>query len=86
MFVAGCRGSGDPSGDYGEGGHFALGFGFGYYGVEVGEDFGDGHGVDFAAGVIAFVDELPEVAAGDLGGELVGDDLAAYTKYLISIT
>jgi len=42
----------------------------------VGEDLRDGHGVDFAAGVEAFLDELPEEAAGDLGGELVGDDLA----------
>jgi hypothetical protein len=34
----------------------------------VGEDFGDGHGVDFALGVVAFLDELAEVAAADLGG------------------
>ena len=64
------------SGDYGQGGHGALGFGFGDYGVEVVEDFGDGHGVDLAAGVAAFFDQLPEVAVGDLRGELAGDDLA----------
>jgi len=64
------------SGDDGEGGDGALGLGFGDDGVEVGEDLGDGHGVDLAAGVGAFLDELPEEAAGDLGGELVGDDLA----------
>ena len=62
--------------DYGEGGHGALLPGFGDDGVEMVEDFRDGHGVDFAAGVVAFFDELLEVAAGDLGSELVGDDLA----------
>jgi hypothetical protein len=64
------------SGDHRQGGHGALGFGFGDDGVEVFEDLGDGHGVDLAAGVAAFFDQLPEVAAGDLRGELAGDDLA----------
>ena len=64
------------SGDDRQGRHGALLLGFGDYGVEVGEDFGDGHGVDLAAGVAAFFDQLPEVAAGDLRGELAGDDLA----------
>src|ERR1039458_10615267 len=80
-----CLHSGDPtppapsprkSGDDRQGGHGALGFGFGHYGVEVVEDLGDGHGVDLAAGVAAFFDDLLEVAAGDLRGELVGNDLA----------
>jgi hypothetical protein len=42
--------------DYGEGGHGALFPGFDDYGFEVIEDFGDGHGVDFALGVVAFFD------------------------------
>ena len=50
--------------------------GFGDDGVEMVEDFRDGHGVDFAAGVVAFFDELAEIAAGDLHGELVSDDFA----------
>ena len=67
-----CR----PLAGDGECGELALLFGFSDDGVEVGEDFGDGHGVDFAAGVVAFFDELLEVAAGDLDGELVGDHQA----------
>ena len=50
--------------------------GFGDDGVEVAEHFGHGHGVDFAARVVAFFDELLEIAAGDLRGEMVGDYFA----------
>src|ERR1035437_5105444 len=60
----------------GECGHLTLGFGFGYYYFQECEYFGDCHGVDFAARVVAFFDQLLEVAAGDLCGQLVGDDLA----------
>src|ERR1700678_2884625 len=60
----------------GELGNVAGGFGFVDYGVEVGEDFFDGHGVDLGAGVVAFADDLLEIAAGDLCGELIGDDFA----------
>ncbi len=42
----------------------------------MGEDFFYGHGVDFAAGVVAFADDLLEVAAGDLCGQLIRDDFA----------
>jgi hypothetical protein len=45
-------------------------------GVGVVEDLVDGHGVHLAAVVVAGLDGLLEVAAGDLGGEVVGDDLA----------
>lgn len=45
-------------------------------GVEMGEHFGDGCGVNLAAGVVALFNQLLEVAAGDLGGELIGDDFA----------
>lgn len=60
----------------GECGDAAIGFGFGDDGVEVLEDFGDAHGVHLAVGVVALFDDLLEVAACDLGGELVGDDHA----------
>ena len=42
--------------------------GLAYYGIQVLEHFGDGHGVDLAPGVVALSDDLLEVAAGDLGG------------------
>jgi hypothetical protein len=45
-------------------------------GVGVVEDLVDGHGVHLAAVVVAGLDGLLEVAAGGLGGEVVGDDLA----------
>src|SRR6202041_1724723 len=45
-------------------------------GVEVIENFRNGHGVDLAAGVIAFFDQLAQIAAGGLYRELVGDDFA----------
>jgi len=51
-------------------------FGFGNDGVKVREDFGNGDGVNLAAGVVAFFDQLFEVTAGNLDGKLVGDDLA----------
>ncbi len=40
------------------------------------KDFVRGHGVDFAAGVEAFFDQLFQKAARHLVGELVGDHLA----------
>ena len=46
------------------------------------EDFFDGHGVDFAPGVVAFFNELAEVTAGDLHGNLVGDYFAG-TLFLL---
>src|SRR5579863_1973004 len=61
---------------YGQGGHLTEPAGFVDYGVEVLEHIGDGHGVDFAARVEAFFNELLQIAARDLRGELVGDDLA----------
>ena len=51
-------------------------FGFGNDGVEVGEGLVDRDGIHLASGVVTLFDELLEVAAGDLGSELVGDDLA----------
>ena len=45
-------------------------------GIEVLEDLGGGDGVELAVGVVALCEEALEVAAGDLGGEGVGDDLA----------
>lgn len=39
-------------------GKLAQILGLGYHGVEVFEDLGDGHGVDFAAGVVAFFNDL----------------------------
>ena len=44
--------------------------------VEVGEDLVDGHGVHFAAVIVAGLDGLLEVVTGDLRGEGVGDDVA----------
>ena len=46
------------------------------YGVGVFEDLVDGHGVHLAAVVVAGLDGGFEVAAGGLGGEVVGDDEA----------
>jgi hypothetical protein len=63
-------------GDDGEGGNGACLFGFFDDDVEVVKNFRDGHGVDFAAGVIAFFDQLAEIAAGGLYRDLVGDDFA----------
>ena len=51
-------------------------FGFNYYSVEKGEYFRHGHGVDFAERIVAFFDELLEMAASDLCRELIGDDFA----------
>jgi hypothetical protein len=45
-------------------------------GGNVSEDLVDGHGVELAAVVVAGFDGLLEVAAGGLGGKVVGDDLA----------
>lgn len=45
-------------------------------GVGVFEDLIDGHSVHFAAVVVAGSDGMLEVAAGGLGGEVVGDDVA----------
>jgi hypothetical protein len=67
----------EGSGDYGKCGDGALLSGFDDYGVEVREDFFYGHGVDLALGVVALFDELLQIAAGDLRGELVGDDFFA---------
>lgn len=53
-----------------------MGFGFGDDRVEMFEDFRDTHGVHFAARVVALFDDLLEVAAGDLCGQLIGDDHA----------
>jgi hypothetical protein len=47
-----------------------------YDGVEMREDFGHGDGVDLAVGVISLLDELLQMASGDLDRKLVGDDLA----------
>ena len=54
----------------------ALGFGLIDDGIEVRENFFDGHGVDLATGVVTFLDELLKVAACDLRGKLIGDDFA----------
>src|SRR5271168_4833770 len=43
-------------------------------GVGVFEDLVDGHGIHFAAIVVAGLDGVLEVAASGLGGEVVGDD------------
>lgn len=40
------------------------------------EHLGHGHGVHLAAGVVALFDELLEIAAGDLNGDLVGNGLS----------
>ena len=53
-----------------------MGFGFGYYGVEVLEHFGNAHGVEFASRVVALFDDLLQISAGDLNGQLIGDDFA----------
>jgi hypothetical protein len=53
----------------------ALLFGFSDDGVKVRKHFRNGDGIDLAAGVVAFFDQLFEVTAGNLGGKLVGDDL-----------
>lgn len=45
--------------------------------VELGENFFGAHGVHLTGGVVAFFDDGLEMAAGDLGGEVVGDDFAA---------
>jgi hypothetical protein len=66
--VAGYPRGGDSLGDHGQRRHSALLFGFGHYGVEVVQDFGDGHGINLAAGVVSLFDQLLEVAAGDLRG------------------
>ncbi len=54
----------------------ALCFGFVDDSVEVREDFFDGHGIDLAARIVALFDNLLEVAAGDLDGELIGNNHA----------
>ena len=46
----------------------ALLFGLGDDGIEVSQHFRNGNGIDFAACVVAFFDELLEMAAGYLGG------------------
>ena len=43
-------------GDHGQSRHGAMLLGFGYYGVEVIQDFGDGHGVDLTTGVVSLFD------------------------------
>ena len=40
------------------------------------ENLVDGHGVHFAAIVVAGLDGVLQVASGGLGGEVVGDDVA----------
>ena len=72
------RGSGAFGyGKTGRVGIVALCLGFGHHGVQVARALlGDGHGVDLAAGVVAFLDQLLQIAAGDLRGQLVGDHLA----------
>lgn len=61
---------------YGEGGEAAELFAFSDDGVEVSEGVVDGDGVHLTGGIVAFFDQLLEVAAGNLYGEAVGDDLA----------
>jgi len=50
--------------------------GFGEDGVQLGEDLFDAHGVHLAGCVVALFDDGLEVAASDLGGKLVSDNLA----------
>jgi hypothetical protein len=45
-------------------------------GVDLFENFFDGHGVHLAAVVVAGLDGLLQIAAGGLGGERVGDGVA----------
>jgi hypothetical protein len=47
--------------------------------VGVFEDLVDGHGVHLAAVVVAGLDGVLEIAAGGLGGEVVGNDVAGPT-------
>ena len=56
--------------------HGMLLFGFGDHGVEMAEYLGNAHGIHFAAGVVALLDQLFQVSAGNLGGKLIGDDFA----------
>ena len=63
-------------GDDREGGNGACFSGFPDDDVEVVQNFRDRHGVDLAAGVIAFFDQVAQLAAGGLYRELVGDDFA----------
>lgn len=60
----------------GKGGHAAVLLNLGNDGVKMIEDLRHAHGVDLARGVVALFDELLEVAAGNLHGELVGDNFA----------
>jgi hypothetical protein len=62
--------------DDGEAGKVGGIAGFGDDCGDVLEDLVDAHGVDFAAVVVAAGDGVLEEAAGGLGGEVVGDDLA----------
>jgi len=57
-------------------GEFAGVSGFVEDGVDVFEDFVDGHGIHFASVIVAGFDGLFEIAASALGSERVGDDVA----------
>src|SRR5258708_32288393 len=62
--------------DDGEAGELIGAARFSDDGIGVLEDLFDGHGVHLAAVVVAGLDGVLEVAAGGLGGEVVGDDVA----------
>ena len=62
--------------DDGQAGQFRGAAGLANDGVGVGEDLVDGHGVHLTTVVVAGLNSLLEVATGDLGGEVVGDDVA----------
>ena len=57
-----------PLRDHRERGHGAQLLGFVDDYIQMLKDVGDGHGVDFAAGVVAFFNKLLQIAAGNLHG------------------
>src|ERR1700678_302226 len=72
----------DVIGDDGKRGQIVGSSGFADHGVGVLEDLVDGHGVHFAAVVVAGFDGASEIAARGLRGEIVGDDEAGLTLHL----